>query len=475
MSSRFPFGMYAVLILALALSGCWRWNEDGVTQMPKVIDKSIPESGYPRYLSWRNHPIHDDHALLAALMASMGYMDSSNLDLGRVDKRALKAAINRLHRELGMPKSDYLRKSAWLRLATQDPLGERFEKELRVLSRKRDHPAARWAQGILRRIGFFNGSASSRIDKETRTALRAFQRKAGLSETGIIDAPTYLALAKRQEGHASVKHVDKTGFDTTVTSLSRSLSSGAARSIPLSLSDAKPDSHSDKPPASPPASTPASEEGSVESDAEVLKAQNILKRLKYDPGSADGKLGAKTKAALAEFQRNQGLPPTGSLDPRTRSALRATISKPRRIPGRKTPSSKDHKLEFVVPKMPGFSLGEGMRVLVIEHIDCKSKDEAWVLLYGGAIREKAQGTVTIGIDKRLGLWFDRRETGIHSGEWWCEPRRRYCFGEVEFSRWKGRFKSGDKFNAKSDLVIPEKFGPVPLAGREIGKRCISRR
>jgi peptidoglycan hydrolase-like protein with peptidoglycan-binding domain len=56
---------------------------------------------------------------------------------------------------------------------------------------------------------------------------------------------------------------------------------------------------------------------------EVREAQRALALLGLEPGPTDGVLGPRTKSALGRFQRAEGLPVTGTLDERTRSALAA--------------------------------------------------------------------------------------------------------------------------------------------------------
>lgn len=59
----------------------------------------------------------------------------------------------------------------------------------------------------------------------------------------------------------------------------------------------------------------------AEGTAAVAAAQRALAALGYDPGPADGVLGPRTRAALAAFQRDRGLPATGLPDGPTRAAL----------------------------------------------------------------------------------------------------------------------------------------------------------
>lgn len=57
--------------------------------------------------------------------------------------------------------------------------------------------------------------------------------------------------------------------------------------------------------------------------ADVAEIQRRLARLGYDPGPADGFLGAKTRAAIAEFQRREREPATGAVTPDLLHQLRA--------------------------------------------------------------------------------------------------------------------------------------------------------
>jgi localization factor PodJL len=46
----------------------------------------------------------------------------------------------------------------------------------------------------------------------------------------------------------------------------------------------------------------------------VMQAQTLLARRGYDPGPADGKMGKRTRDAIAAFQKARGLPVTGDVD-----------------------------------------------------------------------------------------------------------------------------------------------------------------
>jgi peptidoglycan hydrolase-like protein with peptidoglycan-binding domain len=58
----------------------------------------------------------------------------------------------------------------------------------------------------------------------------------------------------------------------------------------------------------------------------VKQAQEKLSAAGHDAGPADGKLGAKTQAALKEFQQSKGLQASGQLDQKTVAALGVSAS-----------------------------------------------------------------------------------------------------------------------------------------------------
>jgi len=49
--------------------------------------------------------------------------------------------------------------------------------------------------------------------------------------------------------------------------------------------------------------------------------QQALKDRGFDPGDLDGTLGPRTRAAIREFQRKEGLKVTGRLDAQTKAKL----------------------------------------------------------------------------------------------------------------------------------------------------------
>jgi hypothetical protein len=70
-----------------------------------------------------------------------------------------------------------------------------------------------------------------------------------------------------------------------------------------------------------PAQTGQSQQQASHNADTIKQAQEKLSALGLDPGPADGKVGAKTRAAVKQFQQSKGLKASGQLDQPTLAAL----------------------------------------------------------------------------------------------------------------------------------------------------------
>lgn len=160
------------------------------------------------------------------------------------------------------------------------PLVEPLEPETTInivrTETPRGDPVVEQVQIILKHLGFYSGNADGLAGPATRDAVAAYQRKVGLSVTGTID-------------------------DTLLDQL------GTAPTLSLT------------PTPKPPADTTSSIVSSVPSagglpDAHIMKIQAGLKAFGNEDIQLDGVVGARTRAAIREFQAIFRLPVTGEAD-----------------------------------------------------------------------------------------------------------------------------------------------------------------
>lgn len=148
-------------------------------------------------------------------------------------------------------------------------------------------PVVQQVQGILKDLDFYDGTVDGLTGPATRKAIQAYQLKVGLPGSGEIDATLLDQLGARQTT-AAIPHPIPRPAD------------GAAN-----VSAAKPPVI--------PVSAPA--DGATQSpDAHIVKIQAGLKAFGNNDMQLDGKVGARTKSAIKEFQALFGLPETGEPD-----------------------------------------------------------------------------------------------------------------------------------------------------------------
>jgi peptidoglycan hydrolase-like protein with peptidoglycan-binding domain len=144
-------------------------------------------------------------------------------------------------------------------------------------------PVVEQVQGILKNLDLYSGPVDGISGPNTRKAIQAYQQKAGLNASGEIDSALLDQLGATPTTSALVPHPVPRPVET------------AAVAAPM--------------PASAPVNVPAQAP-----DARIVKIQAGLKAFGNDDMQLDGVVGARTKAAIKEFQSLFGLPETGEPD-----------------------------------------------------------------------------------------------------------------------------------------------------------------
>ena len=141
--------------------------------------------------------------------------------------------------------------------------------------------AVKALQSALKELGFYSSTVDGQYGGGTRSAVTAFQKMNGLSQTGTADAATQALLF---EGTPKNSRGKATKVKTVAPVAGASISSG--------------------------------------STGDAVKAlQTRLKELGYYTGSVDGAAGSGTVSAIKAFQKKNGLSQTGVADALTQAAL----------------------------------------------------------------------------------------------------------------------------------------------------------
>jgi peptidoglycan hydrolase-like protein with peptidoglycan-binding domain len=176
-------------------------------------------------------------------------------------------------------------------------------------------------QRLLQSLRYETGPLDGLFGPRTQAAVQWFQVHRGFRPTGIVDPATLRRLRALSRGApeigdaaaASELHVPPlpaAGWHGRPIRhphrhTGPATSQRAARAHPL---------------------RPGAGYRSMAGSQRVRRVQRTLRRLGYRPGPADGRFGARTKAAVQWFQLKQGLRPHGRVDATTFEHLRAAAS-----------------------------------------------------------------------------------------------------------------------------------------------------
>jgi len=152
-----------------------------------------------------------------------------------------------------------------------------------LIQKMRDRQWPRDAQRLLKKLGVYRGNVDGDAGRATIRAVRSFQSRMGMPVTGKIDKNLILTLNRI-----------------------------SGKTIDLSFENVK----------LPKANAPLRILITRKKEAQTAKiAQELLNILAYDTGGIDGQLGSMSKAAIRDFQRDKGLPVTGTLSKHVMNAL----------------------------------------------------------------------------------------------------------------------------------------------------------
>ncbi len=147
------------------------------------------------------------------------------------------------------------------------------------------------------------------------------------------------------------------------------------------------------------------------SDPTLADIQTALAQLKMYSGSVDGLAGPKTRAAIAKFQQEAGLEPTGEIDPLLLDAIRTASIPAEKIPA---PKSKNRQAK-AKPAVKDISVQEMPKAVpqkpVRQSADITETDTSAPAQTGGLSNDdvlrlqaglKAFGNESIDVDGRIG-------------------------------------------------------------------------
>lgn len=165
----------------------------------------------------------------------------------------------------------------------------KIERPEAQIVRPKGDPQIEQVQSILKDLAFYDGAVDGLNGPATRSAIQAYQKKVGLTATGDIDG----ALLEQLGAADTTAGIAPTPTPREQATQVSSPRNGATAPAPVRTEPAL----------------------AADPSARIMKIQAGLKAFGNDGIDIDGVPGARTTAAIREFQALFGLPETGEPDP----------------------------------------------------------------------------------------------------------------------------------------------------------------
>ena len=237
----------------------------------------------------------------------------------------------------------------------------------------------------------------------------------------------------------------------------------------------------------------------------TMMVQYYLNSMGYNCGKIDGLLGNKTLTALNRFETDNGLINRQILSFETLSQLILSIRHPVRFslfvkttnkkfgatdgffeeiiqqnPPQKiikqplhsnVPGKPAKDIFRIIEKLDFLPISLHDAVYVVESVDCSYLSGDWVVLYEGTVEAVADDFYEVKLVKRISYRYHPEAEGYNDSDWWCIPRRRHCYSEIEFSDWNGKFKKDQVVPFEKSKVFNKKMTLINGALIYIKNEC----
>ena len=242
--------------------------------------------------SAKTYTLNDQAQEIVLIQEALEELDFYYADItGKYGKRT-QAAVKKFQKRYGLAQTgmadedtrELLYKEAGMQ-APQDDVSDTQSYGSETLREGDQGDAVRILQENLTLLEYYGGSITGKYGRLTREAVRKFQRANDLSADGVAGPRTFRKLTQLLVGEDAQEEP-------------AALLSAAGASSPISLSDV----------------ALLNTEWTLRRTSRsgyVKRLQKALSALGYDPGSADGRFGEKTEAAVKLYQTVRGLTSDG--------------------------------------------------------------------------------------------------------------------------------------------------------------------
>lgn len=110
-------------------------------------------------------------------------------------------------------------------------------------------------------------------------------------------------------------------------------------------------------------------------------------------------------------------------------------------------------------------------VYAVENIRCEGAAGAWALVYEGKLTDQSATAMSLQLNRRIGFRYHPDYEGVDNSDWWCIPKKRFCYSEVGFSDWGGSYQAESVVAFTREQVFPVSAGLELRLLEKISAKC----
>ena len=110
-------------------------------------------------------------------------------------------------------------------------------------------------------------------------------------------------------------------------------------------------------------------------------------------------------------------------------------------------------------------------VYAVENIRCEGAAGAWALVYEGKITGLSDTEISLRLSRRIGFRYHPDYEGVDDSDWWCIPKKRFCYSEVAFTDWGGSRLAESVVTFTREQVFPMNRGLERSLLEKISAKC----
>lgn len=131
---------------------------------------------------------------------------------------------------------------------------------------------------------------------------------------------------------------------------------------------------------------------------------------------------------------------------------------------------------FTPPVSGPYGLAFAAPVYAVENIRCEGVAGAWALVYEGRIirqrvTQQNNTAISLRLSRRIGFRYHPDYEGVDNSDWWCIPKKRFCYSDVEFTDWGGSYRAESVVAFNREQVFPASAGLELSLLEKISAKC----